>query len=69
MATVITAGHIFVTAMQDHAAFVEHTPRWGSPIWAADQITEPAAAQVQRPGGAPFDAFALGTAYSLFGRE
>ncbi len=67
MAAVITAGHVFVTAIQEHAAVVEHTPRLGSPIWAADQIAELATAQVQRADDAPFDAFALGMAYSLFG--
>jgi hypothetical protein len=66
MATVISAGHIFVTAMQEHAVSIEDMPRWGSPIWVADQVIEPAIAQVQRPGGVPFDASAVAIAHSLF---
>jgi hypothetical protein len=49
------------------SAWPPDAPRWGSPIWAADHITERATAQVQRPCGVPFDAFGLGTVHNLFG--
>jgi hypothetical protein len=70
MAAVITARYATATALNSHFDVVACVPRWGAPIWSADNAIEPAAAPAGRPRNeAHLSAVIVAIAYSLFRYE